>query len=117
MKIKNLKLEDDYQPTINDLENIFNIYEDKNNNMFFNLNSTLYIGFNSNDLEYYICKTDMQWPLVSYKLYGTTHLAWLLMKINNVRMEDSFKPLHAGQYVWYLSTDDVREYIVSELLS
>ena len=47
----------------------------------------------------------MHWTLLSYKLYNTTHFAWLLMKINDVNTKDVFKKLRAGDIVKYLPAD------------
>jgi len=49
----------------------------------------------------------MFWPLISYNLYKTTRLAWVLMKINNVQVEDMFKPILAGKTVAYISKDTI----------
>ena len=77
---------------ITDLENIFDIYVDKRNNAVFNANETLYINVNKDTLPEFVCSSPMHWTILSYKIYGTTRLAWLLLKINNIDMKDVFVP-------------------------
>ena len=69
---------------ITDLENIFGVYQDKRKNLVYDINETLYINVDKSILSTFICDCDMHWTLISYKLYGTTRLAWLLWKINDV---------------------------------
>ena len=49
----------------------------------------------------------MHWTLISYKIYGTTRLAWLLWKANNVQMADTFKVKMPGDIVYYLPRENV----------
>ena len=88
---------------ITDLENIFNVYTDKNGNYYFNLNMSLYLSVTSDNISIYTCKSDLQWPLISYNIYGTTRLAWLLLKLNEVKPKDVFKILPAGTKVKCIS--------------
>lgn len=98
---------------VTDFENLLNIYEDSSGNYYYNLNNTVYFNVNPDSILYYTCNCDMQWPLVSYKLYGTTRLAWLLMKINNVKPCDVFKSLHATDKIKYISQSDVENALES----
>lgn len=89
-----------------DLENIFSVYTDKNNNIVFNLNETLYI--NIDDIySVMIIDHPIFWTTLSFKLYETTRLAWLLMKINNVSAKNIFKKIEAGTPVKYLLKQDI----------
>ena len=110
MRLSELELNLDFIK-ITDLENIFNVYQDKNNNYFYNLNSTVYINANNDTLRTYICNYEMHWPLISYKLYGTTRLAWLLLKINNVQPKDIFKTKKPGDSIKYLTNESVNNLI------
>lgn len=113
MKLSDLKREiPNYQSVykFTDLENFFNIYE-KDNNYVYNLNSTLYLNIDESALQTYILKSDMFWPLISYKLYETTHLAWLLMKINNVQAKDIFNKLPASTKIKYVDTNTIQSII------
>lgn len=109
MKAKDLDI--DYDIKISDLDNMFNVYQDKDKNYIYNLNSNIYIDFDVSSALKFDCKYDMDWPLISYKIYGTTRLAWLLMRINNISMEESFKKILAGQSVLYLDKSDVKDII------
>lgn len=87
---------------VSDLENFFNVELDKNHNYVFNLNETLYINADKSSLKQHVCDYDSHWPLLSYTLYGTTRLAWLLMKLNNVDAKHVFDVQPAGTTIYYL---------------
>lgn len=106
MKISDLDVNKDYL-LITDLENIFNIYKDNKENYFYNLNSTIYFNIPDEKLNKYICSYEMHWPLISYKLYETTRLAWFLMKLNNVQAKDVFKTKQPGDIIRYLEKQTV----------
>jgi len=53
----------------------------------------------------HICDIDSTWTLLSYKLYGTTRLAWLLMKLNKVKAKDVFLLKHPGDVIYYIPKD------------
>jgi hypothetical protein len=57
----------------------------------FDINKTIYINVNPNSLPDYVCDSPMHWTTISYKLYSTTRLAWLLQKLNRVDAVDIFK--------------------------
>ena len=79
MKIADLDLSEfDKFLKIQDLENMFDIFEDSRHNRVYNLNKTLYIEVDLDKLPDFICDCEMHWPLISYRIYGTTRLAWLL---------------------------------------
>jgi len=84
---------------ITDLENFFEVHKDVYDRFYFNINETLYfdvakpdlnsenttqLQIDSTGLAVYTCTTPSFWTLLSYKIYGTTRLAWLLMKLNDV---------------------------------
>ena len=101
----------DYWKTT-DLENLFDITEDNKGMYKFNLNENIYFNIPDNALNLYVCQyAEMYWPLISYVIYGTTRLAWLLMKINNVKIEESFLPKHASDTVKYINKDIMAELI------
>lgn len=93
---------------ITDFENFFDVYVDKHGNWSYNLNENLYFKFDRNKLKKYTCKHTMFWPLISYQLYGSTRLAWLLMKINDVDDEKMFEPKYPGDIVYYISNEVVQ---------
>ena len=92
---------------ITDLENLFDIFIDKRNNAVFNLNQTLYLNVNVDDLPEYTCTYTMHWPTISYCIYGTTRLAWVLWKINKIDVDDIFKPKEPGDKIKYLSQGNI----------
>lgn len=112
MKLQDLELEESYLK-ITDFENFFNVYQDKKGNYFYNLNSTMYLNIADEVLLDFICDYEMQWPLISYKIYGTTRLAWLLMKINNVHPRDVFKNKKPGDIVKYIEKDQMTTLIAN----
>ena len=87
---------------ITDLENIFDIFTDKRENAVFNLNESLYINVDRNSLPQHICTAEMHWTTLSYVLYGTTRLAWLLLKVNDVGPDEIFKAKQPGDKIRYL---------------
>ena len=95
---------------VTDFENFFDIYEDAKG-YFYNLNETVYLNIDNSIIEEYTCDHIMQWPLVSYKIYGTTRLAWLLMKLNNIDISNVFTNLVAGQKVKYLPQEQMQNVI------
>lgn len=108
-KLKDIDLDNKYEwNKISDLENMFNIYQDDDQNLKYNLNQTLYLNVNPSSLLTYTLKHQMYWPLISYKIYGTTHLAWLLMKVNRVPAKYIFSSINAGANVKYLDKDIVK---------
>lgn len=90
-----------------DFENFFNIYQDKNADYFFNLNSTVYLDIPSSRLKTYVCQHDLHWPVISWNIYGTVRLWWILMKVNNITPDISFNIVPAGSKVKYLDRSDI----------
>lgn len=99
---------------ITDFENFFTVHEDKNDRYFYNLNETLYFNVDKDSLSDYVCTMTMHWPLISYKLYGTTRLAWLLWKLNDIGPADIFKAKNPGDVIKYIPNEYV-ESIVADL--
>lgn len=91
---------------ITDFDNFFEIFYDKNDNLLFNLNTTLYLNVGDiEQLDKYVLDTYAHWPLISYKIYGTTRLAWVLLKINNIEPKDIFKIKEPGDTIYYLNRE------------
>ena len=93
--------------TFVDFENSLNVYQDKNDFYFYNLNSTIYLDVPNSRLKKFICQHDLHWPIISYKIYGTVRLAWLLMKINHIMPKLAFEIVPAGSIVSYLDRGDL----------
>lgn len=90
-----------------DLDNFFHIYQDEDTYYRYNLNSTVYIDVPPSRLKTYVCQHDMHWPIISYNIYGTVRLAWVLMKINNITPDIAFEIVPASSEVKYLDRNDI----------
>ena len=99
---------------ITDFENFFDVHTDKNGSNFYNLNSTLYFDVDKSTLDVYTCDHACHWPLISYKIYGTTRLAWLLWKLNDVDAAHIFEMKQPGDKILFLDKQYV-ESIVADL--
>lgn len=106
MKTLITNIDKNYNLSKADMENILSIYIDKNNNLVFNLNETLYIK-PLGGLDVMTIDHPMHWSTLSYKLYETTRFAWLLMKINNVSAFNIFNKIEPNTSIYYLSNSDV----------
>lgn len=113
MKIYELEQSPDYLK-ITDFENFFNIF-DINGNVQYNLNSTLYFNISDDILEDYTLSTNAHWPLISYQIYGTTRLAWLLLKINKIQTKDIFKIRCAAETIKYIPIQYVQQNILQQI--
>lgn len=100
---------------ITDLDNALDIVVDKRKNYAFNLNSTIYFNVTPNNILQYRLSNDMHWPIISFKLYATTRLAWVLMKLNNIEASDVLKIKHAGDIIRYVDPKQLESLI--EMLS
>lgn len=109
MTISKLGLDDVDYLKYADLENMFGVFQDGQGRYFYNLNETVYLQYGEGDLLQYVATYEMQWPLVSYAVYGTTRLAWLLMKVNGVPASRMFEPVRPSQKVYYVPADQAKE--------
>lgn len=72
-------------------ENIFNMYEVENSNfdkyVFYNISSkvTLPDNLNDNVFDYWTVPGLMPLTTISYRIYGTQHLWWLIMIANKLK--------------------------------
>ena len=112
MKISDI----DYKPIednlkISDYENFLNIYVDKRGNYVFNLNTGLYIDVDQNTLPTIVLDHDAWWTTISYKIYETTRLAWLLMKVNKVGLVDLFNMKETGDLIYYVDPGSISDII------
>ena len=86
-----------------DLEQMFNVYLSDKGVWSINLNSSFYaIDIPEQVFSIFITKSDMLWTTISYQIYGTTRLAWLLMKLNDVRDANIFNVVKTGTGIKYL---------------
>jgi len=96
-----------------DLANLFHIHTDETlaieNNKVFNILRTLYLT-DLNEIpisyfEYYVVRETDTWPGISFKLYRTVELWWMLMKLNNIK--DPFIEPIVDSSIRYISKDEL----------
>ena len=93
----------DTEPDFFDLDKMFSLFIDEEGRWKYNLNSTFYlIDIPDEVCQWYICPTDMHWPSIAWKVYGSTRLAWFLMKLNDIRDQNIFDQIKAGTRIRYL---------------
>ena len=90
----------------NRFRKFFDVYK-KDDKYYYNLNTSLYLNCDETNLKTYICTHEMHWPLISYNIYGTPRLAWLLLKINKVSTKDVFIKKQPGDEIKYISDDKI----------
>ena len=72
-------------------ENIFNAYQFKNENndvyVFYNILSKVSIPSDLADdvFQYFIVEAEMPLTTLSYDIYNSQHLWWLIMAVNNIK--------------------------------
>lgn len=95
--------DEDASPDFFDLDKMFSLFIDEEGRWQYNLNSTFYlIDIPDSVCKWYVCPTDMHWPSISWKIYGSTRLAWFLMKLNGVRDQNIFDQIKAGTRIRFL---------------
>lgn len=77
-------------------ENIFSVYLDENNRYFYNLLQAVTLPDNlpGGFFDEYIIVPNDTLPFISYKVYGTINLWWVVCIANNIN--DPTKPLEVG---------------------
>jgi hypothetical protein len=90
-------------------ENLFNVYQDTNSRYFYNILSK--VNFPADISEayynvYVIPENNMPYTYLSYKLYGTIMLWWLVCAVNNIQNPVYY--LTAGTTIKYLKPEYVR---------
>jgi len=68
-------------------ENLFNVYQNNNDQYFYNILSKVNFPTNLDSTyfdTYVIPNRNMPYTLISYKLYGTILLWWLICSANNI---------------------------------
>lgn len=103
---------EDLDLKVTDYESILDVYVNKRGNWLFNLNSRMEVDADD-VLADHLVTHDSHWPIVSYDIYATTRLAWLLMQVNHVKPADVFKPVLAGTTVKYLPPEQLRDVVTA----
>lgn len=94
-----------------DLENMLTVHTDKRGNYVFNLNTGIYVSISRDNLSYFTLTHPMHWPVISYVIYDTTRLAWLLMLVNNVKLDDAFNAIQPGMSILYPTSKAVSQIV------
>ena len=90
-----------------DYANIFNIYTDEDSKYFYNLLQTAAIPNNLPVSFYdsYNVTYNDTWPFISYKLYNTPNLWWVIASVNNIT--NPLEKLVPGTQIKYLKAEYV----------
>jgi hypothetical protein len=69
-----------------DIENLYNLYQDSDGYYFFNLTRTVIFpeDLNQNTYVEYVIQPKDMWTTISYKFYNTIKLWWLVCSANNI---------------------------------
>ena len=90
-------------------ENIFNVYQFTNSNndkyAFYDITSKVKIPKNLDDsvYEYYVVDGEMPLTTLSYRIYKSQYLWWLIMVVNNIK--NPVKLLEAGTVIKVIKSD------------
>lgn len=71
---------------VENFENIFNVYKDKDGMYYYNLLQTVTFPSNLplNLFDPYTIKYGDTWPVISYKTLNNTNIWWLLLLVNGI---------------------------------
>ena len=94
-----------------DLENMLTVHTDKHGNYIFNLNEAIYVTISRDNLSYFTLTHPMHWPIISYVIYNTTRLAWLLMLVNDVKLDNAFDAVQPGVSILYPTSNAVSQIV------
>ena len=103
MKLPNVR-DLGFDLTAADLETTFEVHSDEFGHYVPNINQTLYIDPGLS-LSAYVPDHPLHWTTLSYRLYGTTRLAWLLLKLNNVKADRVFDRVIPGRPIFCVDRD------------
>ena len=68
------------------IENLFNIYQDSDGQYFYNILKTVNFPEDINPLIYFEYDTEPKdtWPLIAWKFYKDVKLWWIICSLNNI---------------------------------
>lgn len=100
--------------TLENYENIFNVYQEENGLYYYNLLNTIQFPPNLPPTLFttYVVKTGDTWPFISYKSYKTPNLWWVILLANKI--QNPVKMLDSGTEILIPITDLVKE-VLSQL--
>ena len=96
------------------IENLFNVYTDEDQNYFYNILKTINFPDDLNPFLFYYYDTETKdtWPLIAWKAYKDVKLWWVICAVNNIQNPVA-QPV-AGTRIKLLTSDVVRE-ILNEI--
>lgn len=96
------------------LENVFNVYQDLDGMYFYNLLQTIVIPQNLPESLYdsYAVKYGDTWPFISHKTLNNPNLWWLILMVNNI--QDPTKNVEPGTVIRIPKSTFVSE-VVSQI--
>ena len=110
-----LKLNNLSKLSQNNFANIFNVVN-KGKKSYFNLCKNIKFNnidsINSSYYSMYLVLDNDCWTNISYKMYGTIELWWLIAKFNNVK--NPFTELTAGSYI-KIPGDEIKDIVLSRI--
>jgi len=111
-----------YQNSLTDLpslkrenyENIFNVYTEEDGHYYYNLLQTVVIPDNlpAGYYDSYNVTYGDTWPFISYKVYNTPNLWWVILSVNNI-INPTQTP-EPGTFIKILKTEVVKN-ILSQI--
>ena len=95
----------------NRYENIFTLYENENNQLFYNLKSSVNFPSEIDErfLSYYTVDTVIPWTIASYNIYGTIFLWWTITELNKISNPVAIPPV--GTVIAYIKPEYISEVI------
>ena len=100
-------------------ENLFKIYQTgKNNFYYYNILKKIKLpdDLNNNFFDFIVLKKETPLTTISYEIYKTTYLWWLILVVNNI--ENPVKNLPTGKKLRFIKNEyikDVMDSITSQL--
>jgi hypothetical protein len=95
-------------------ENIFKVYFDKDGVPLYNLNKSINFPNNLDPALFniFIYDSPTHWPILSYKLYETIYLWWLVTEVNNIRNPFILPPV--GTTLKYIKPEYI-QYVLGQI--
>lgn len=109
MSTKQRDIEDLPKLSIENFENIFNVYKDEKGMYFYNLLNSIIFPKNlpSSLFSQHVIAAGDSWPLISYKYYNTPNLWWIILLANDITNPILFPKV--GTLLLIPTNDVVRE--------
>lgn len=84
--MKHNQIQDLPKISIENFENIFNVYKDENGMYYYNLLQTIVFPENlpQNLFEDYVVKQEDSWPRISYETLNNVNLWWVILLANKI---------------------------------